>query len=285
MSDWGPVPLDAPALPHPLDGLARALRALLLVAAILSAALAFLALRMRSALEDVDRSAAVVGSEANDAVDAFFGGCSVFFLALTGMGVLFVVWMYRAARNNESFGRPGALHPAWAVGGWFVPLGSLVLPAIQMQQLWRGSDATVARGDLGWRRIPSSPLVWGWWAAYVTAQVLTFVGFSLFGDTDDGTVRALLDRLDDVRLGVILFVIGQALMVLAAALGAAVVVTLSRRQAEAAALLGPAPAQPVAASPPAWHPDPTGRFDHRYWDGRAWTDHVSRDGLAQTDPV
>jgi hypothetical protein len=107
----------------------------------------------------------------------------------------------------------------------------------------------------------------------------------LFGDTDDGTVRALLERLDDVRLGVILFVIGQALMVLAAALGAAVVVALSRRQAEAAALLGPAPAPPVGSSPPAWHPDPTGRFDHRYWDGRAWTDHVARDGVAQSDPV
>jgi hypothetical protein len=38
-------------------------------------------------------------------------------------------------------------------------------------------------------------------------------------------------------------------------------------------------------SPPAWHPDPTGRYDLRYWDGRLWTDHVSRDGEQATDPV
>ncbi|MEO7428515.1 MAG: DUF2510 domain-containing protein [Acidimicrobiales bacterium] len=32
-----------------------------------------------------------------------------------------------------------------------------------------------------------------------------------------------------------------------------------------------------------WQPDPTGRFEHRYWDGSAWTDHVSNAGVATTD--
>jgi len=35
---------------------------------------------------------------------------------------------------------------------------------------------------------------------------------------------------------------------------------------------------------PAWRPDPTGRFQHRYWDGAQWTDHVSNAGVASTDP-
>ncbi|MGI8794575.1 MAG: DUF2510 domain-containing protein [Acidimicrobiales bacterium] len=30
-------------------------------------------------------------------------------------------------------------------------------------------------------------------------------------------------------------------------------------------------------SPAAWHPDPTGRFQLRFWDGRTWTEHVSTD--------
>lgn len=38
------------------------------------------------------------------------------------------------------------------------------------------------------------------------------------------------------------------------------------------------------ASPPAWHPDPTGRYDHRYWDGSRWTEHVSQGGAQVTDP-
>lgn len=39
------------------------------------------------------------------------------------------------------------------------------------------------------------------------------------------------------------------------------------------------------SNPAAWHPDPTGRHEHRYWDGEAWTDHVADAGQSSTDPV
>ena len=55
-----------------------------------------------------------------------------------------------------------------------------------------------------------------------------------------------------------------------------------------------APGQPLsgeaqsthAASPPAWHPDPSGRFHYRWWDGAQWTSQVSTDGhhLIDTNP-
>lgn len=34
--------------------------------------------------------------------------------------------------------------------------------------------------------------------------------------------------------------------------------------------------QLTPASGPGWWPDPTGRFDGRYYDGRSWTRHVAR---------
>lgn len=39
-------------------------------------------------------------------------------------------------------------------------------------------------------------------------------------------------------------------------------------------------------SPPAWHPDPSGRFHFRWWDGSQWTSQVSTDGhpLVDTNP-
>jgi hypothetical protein len=37
--------------------------------------------------------------------------------------------------------------------------------------------------------------------------------------------------------------------------------------------------------PPAWHPDPTGRHDHRWWDGTQWTEHVADAGVAGVDPL
>ncbi|MDQ2648047.1 MAG: DUF2510 domain-containing protein [Actinomycetota bacterium] len=36
--------------------------------------------------------------------------------------------------------------------------------------------------------------------------------------------------------------------------------------------------------PAGWKPDPTGRHDHRYFDGTRWTEHVSDAGVAATDP-
>ncbi len=41
----------------------------------------------------------------------------------------------------------------------------------------------------------------------------------------------------------------------------------------------------MSANPPRWHADPTGRHELRYWDGRAWTSHVSDRGVASTDPL
>lgn len=38
------------------------------------------------------------------------------------------------------------------------------------------------------------------------------------------------------------------------------------------------------AVPAAWYKDPSGRFEMRYWNGSAWTEHVSRGGQQFTDP-
>jgi hypothetical protein len=37
--------------------------------------------------------------------------------------------------------------------------------------------------------------------------------------------------------------------------------------------------------PAGWLADPTGRFEHRYWDGSRWTDNVSSGGRLQSDPL
>jgi hypothetical protein len=40
---------------------------------------------------------------------------------------------------------------------------------------------------------------------------------------------------------------------------------------------------PAETAIPEWYPDPSGRFELRYWDGLRWTDHVSADGKTSTD--
>jgi hypothetical protein len=34
---------------------------------------------------------------------------------------------------------------------------------------------------------------------------------------------------------------------------------------------------------PGWYADPSGRFEHRYWDGHDWTSQVSRNGVFEID--
>ena len=41
----------------------------------------------------------------------------------------------------------------------------------------------------------------------------------------------------------------------------------------------------MSSTPAAWHPDPTGRHEYRYWDGQSWTDHVSDGGIIGSDAV
>ena len=38
-------------------------------------------------------------------------------------------------------------------------------------------------------------------------------------------------------------------------------------------------------TPAGWHTDPFARYEHRYWDGTRWTDHVARGGAQSHDPV
>lgn len=36
---------------------------------------------------------------------------------------------------------------------------------------------------------------------------------------------------------------------------------------------------------PGWHPDPSGRHQHRFWDGSTWTDQVADNGVTGHDPL
>lgn len=50
--------------------------------------------------------------------------------------------------------------------------------------------------------------------------------------------------------------------------------------------MAPAPGAAASASTAGrWAPDPSGRYEMRYWDGSTWTNHVQSGGVQTTDAV
>jgi Protein of unknown function (DUF2510) len=54
--------------------------------------------------------------------------------------------------------------------------------------------------------------------------------------------------------------------------------------AEPHVTLGESPSAAQVNGPPGWRPDPTGRFEVRWWNGTTWTPHVMNGGYRITDP-
>lgn len=97
-------------------------------------------------------------------------------LAVVVIGPLFLAWLWRAAKNQQALGRrPERLGSGWAIGGWFVPVANLAIPVLVVQDLWRGSDATIDRDDPRWRIADRSWLV-GWWWGLVLVGLLGVSG-------------------------------------------------------------------------------------------------------------
>jgi hypothetical protein len=274
-------------------GLATALKILFIVAAVGGLGVIATAWNMRTQIERfVDGE--ISRTDAENALAGFGGLVFVWSATFLAAGIVFIIWMWRLAKNNEALGRPGTLGPGWAIGAWFIPVANLVIPIIHLQQLWQGSEPTLGRDDPGWRNQPRSGLLWAWWACFAGSNVAYWAA-NVVNNSNQQEVDRLADAVDDLRTAVTLLTVAHVLMIGAAVLGVLVVSRLTERQQAAGDTLGataptvgyvaPPPSVAQPSAPAAWQPDPTGRFEYRYWDGTQWTDQVSTGGAQQTDPV
>jgi Domain of unknown function (DUF4328) len=155
--------------------------------------------------------------------DDFVNGASAFFgFTQLAIIVVFIIWMFRTAKNNEALGRKGArFSPGWSIGSWFIPFADLVIPVLIMQDLWRGSDTGSPRGDPRWRQVGGSALVGWWWCLLL----LSFVRFTYSGSGLHGS-----GSLDDIETSNSVALAGVVATAIAAVLAVLVVRALGRRQ-------------------------------------------------------
>jgi hypothetical protein len=110
--------------------------------------------------------------------------------AFVATAIAFITWLYIARKNLDRW-RIRALRwgPGWAIGAWILPLANLVLPAVVVNTVVRGS-----RTPSDEVRAPrhGSVLIWLWWLTYLAAGVGSLVFASrTFNETDSiGTIAA-----------------------------------------------------------------------------------------------
>ncbi len=113
---------------------------------------------------------------ANDSRQAMMG--FVYFTAFFITAIAFCLWIHRAHRNLPALGAHDLKYsPAWAVGGFFVPILSLFRPYQVTKEIWKASDPNAGSGsNLDWHDAPTSPLIIWWW---VTFLISSYAGYIL----------------------------------------------------------------------------------------------------------
>jgi Domain of unknown function (DUF4328) len=140
--------------------------------------------------------------------------------------LLFLTWFRRAYTNVGLLGVDGLrFGPRWAVGSWFVPILNFVRPKAIANDIWRGSDPSLApEATIG----VSTPVPWYlnvWWAVFLTSGIAGRIAFS---SSQNASTLSALNRATGWQLA------SDALDMVAAVAAVAVVVGIFRRQQERA---------------------------------------------------
>jgi hypothetical protein len=260
---------------------------------------------------DAFRDATITGDQLTDAANHYFLLVSIPGLISAANTAVWIVLLWRLARNHETIGRPAtSFGPAWAIVGTLVPFLSMVVPWLFMNEKWKGCDPEHPPASPEWKSARGSSMVYGWWAAALTASITGLAASAGVARAMFSSIGTISRRGDLVQVAQDLvdnnlkwFVASTLLTGVAAILGAVTLRALVLRQesyAQRYGLYGAAtaptyfapdsvsaggPPAHVAAPPPGWFPDPAGRFDHRWWDGARWTETVSRGGSTTSDPI
>jgi Domain of unknown function (DUF4328)/Protein of unknown function (DUF2510) len=208
----------------------------------------------------------------------------------------------RLAKAHALLGRPATTWgPGWAVAGRLIPFANAVIPALQLDELWRGSHPANRPNDPAWRDRPHSALgrlllvagVVSSAIATVTAIRFAVAAFRAIVDLAGAEEfeQRLADVIADTRPWRIATIVAA---LVTACLATRLLMQIADRQQrlyEADPASIGAPAVPVAAHPwqatfpPGWFADPWARYPLRWWDGVQWSPHVSVDGQATYDPI
>ncbi|MBK8975425.1 MAG: DUF4328 domain-containing protein [Planctomycetes bacterium] len=215
-----PIHERRPAAFRRATGRARATTVLLGLGAVVSAVSIWSDQRQAELLQRFMDTGFVAEAEAtaNDARVELIELVDIGLFLLTA--IVFLTWMYRAYSNLRALGARHLVNsPAWAVGGWFVPILNLVRPVQVMSELWRESLPADRSGSHG--------LLGLWWTAWLAANLVGLTNLRAFGSAQTAAEWLRMTRVDQAA---------SAAAIVAAVLAILVVRSVDRRQGDGAGI-------------------------------------------------
>jgi hypothetical protein len=98
-------------------------------------------------------------------------------LAAAVVAVLVIMWWYQAYRAIEAAPALGrSWSPGWAIGGWFIPVASLVIPKLVLNEIDRVSSAAEEGDAVEWRGRRTLGMTNWWWALWVVGSTAAGMG-------------------------------------------------------------------------------------------------------------
>jgi hypothetical protein len=213
---WGQQPAQ------PLNGLATALTVLLVLTMLAALAAAAALFNRASLLDDLFSTSF---QEVEDADNSVAGTIVLFALLFIATGIVWLVWQFRHAKNARLLGQSDGLGPGWAIGGWFIPLGNLVLPQLQLRQAAKATDGGGSAGG------QAPPVVIVWWVLFVVASLVGGVN----RNSSDADVIDDLNDIEQFQTNDQVAAVGMLLFIVA---GVAAIVMVRRLTARQHGVLG-----------------------------------------------
>jgi hypothetical protein len=301
-----------------LEGLTGPLRVLLAATALLT--VAAVASDVYSYVQYSALPDSAVFSETYLASDDFmFIVASLQLVLMLVTAIVFLMWVHRANANLRALsGVPMRFTPGWSVGWFFVPIMSLFRPYQVVREIWHVSHGTTGAGHgavtLWWALFIVSGVVSGALSQFNSAVedtadfLASRVGYLVTDSIDVAGLAVTLlmvmriataygARVDETApplhaamsgLPGVPVAIGPAVGTPGwgtAVTGAAAAGTAATVAAGTAATAAAPAVLPPVLPPAAWHPDPAGRHQLRWWDGTEWTEWVGDGGVMTEDPV
>lgn len=108
------------------------------------------------------------------------GGLLLSVIGQAVAGIIVIAWLLRARTNADTlYSAPHRLAAGWAIGGWFVPIGNMILPVLVVTDVVKASNPM--------RR--SIPQVWLWWVSWIGGSLATPIGATVLVTSNPLTRR------------------------------------------------------------------------------------------------